>query len=334
MTHWQRQFGRHGLPWQGTNDPYRVWVSEVMLQQTQVNTVLPAYQRFVARFPTVEALAMAPLDEVLGMWSGLGYYSRARNLHRAAAKVAELGAFPADLEGLVQLPGVGRSTAAAIVSLAFDRPAAILDGNVRRVLARHAGIEGWPGAPDVLRRLWAEAESRLPRSESPTGTATAYTQSLMDLGATVCLRRRPDCARCPVASDCRARADGRIDNIPAPRPVRERPQRRIDLLLDCCAEGVTLVRRPERGVWGGLWCLPEGPGGLTWYSMRHDLTHLRLEIVIARTGEGAAAPVGAVRVAWDEVWPLGLPQPVRKALQMAHGEVSADPCPVPLSGKS
>jgi len=325
MTDWQRLSGRHGLPWQGTGDAYRVWLSEVMLQQTQVATVLPAYRRFVERFPDVQTLAAAPLDEVLGLWSGLGYYSRARNLHRAAQDVVALGGFPTDLEGLMRLPGVGRSTAAAIVSLALDRPAAILDGNVRRVLARHAGIAGWPGAPDVLRRLWAEAESRLPASSASAGTAATYTQSLMDLGATVCHRRRPDCGRCPVAADCRARLEARIDEIPAPRPVRERSQRRVDLLLDCSVDGVSLVRRPERGVWGGLWCLPEGRGVVEWHTMRHDLTHLRLEIVIGRAGDGAGAPGDARRFAWDEVWSLGLPQPVRQALQMAHGEMSAQP---------
>ncbi len=325
MTAWQRRYGRHGLPWQGPGDPYRVWVSEVMLQQTQVATVLPAYQRFIARFPTVQALAAAPLDEVLGLWSGLGYYSRARNLHRAARQVASLGELPADIDSLMRLPGIGRSTAAAIVSLAFDRPAAILDGNVRRVLARHAGIAGWPAEADVLRRLWAEAESRLPAPSAPSGTAATYTQSLMDLGATVCHRRRPDCERCPVAADCRARLDERVDQIPAPRPARERLRRRIDLLLDCSAEGVALVRRPERGVWGGLWCLPEGHGGVAWHTMRHELTHLRLEIAIARAGAGAVMPTDAQRFAWQEVWPLGLPQPVRQALRMAHGEVSAQP---------
>jgi len=325
MTEWQRHFGRHGLPWQATGDPYRVWVSEVMLQQTQVATVLPAYQRFVARLPDVQALAAAPLDEVLSLWSGLGYYSRARNLHRAACEVAAIGAFPTDIEGLMRLPGVGRSTAAAIVSLAFDRPAAILDGNVRRVLARHAGIEGWPGESQILKRLWAEAESRLPALDAPTGTAATYTQSLMDLGATVCHRNRPDCARCPVAVDCQARLSGRARHIPAPRQARERVQRRVELLLDCSAGGVTLVRRPERGVWGGLWCLPEGRGSPLWHTLRHDLTHLRLEIVIGRAGDEASALGAARHFAWDEVWALGLPQPVRQALQMAYGEVSATP---------
>lgn len=326
LTDWQRRAGRQGLPWQGTGDPYRVWLSEVMLQQTRVATVLPAFRRFLDALPDVGSLAAAPLDQVLGLWSGLGYYSRARNLHRAAAAVVASGGFPAGLEALQRLPGVGRSTAAAIVSLAHDRPAAILDGNVRRVLARHAGIVGWPGDPAVGRRLWAEAESRLPSPDAPPGTASTYSQALMDLGATVCHRRHPHCERCPVAEDCVARREDRIDLIPAPRPARQRPSRRIDLLLDCAADGVRLVRRPERGVWGGLWCLPEGAGGQPWCSLQHDLTHLRLEIVVGRAGvwPGAGSgPAAGSRFAWPQVWPLGLPQPVRRLLERAHAELTA-----------
>ena len=327
LTDWQRHSGRHGLPWQGTGDPYRVWLSEVMLQQTQVATVLPAFQRFVARFPDIASLAAAPLDDVLGLWSGLGYYSRARNLHRAASVVVAAGGFPADVESLQRLPGVGRSTAAAIVSLAWDRPAAILDGNVRRVLARHAGIGGWPGDPAVTRRLWAEAEARLPAADAPPGTASTYTQALMDLGATVCQRRRPLCERCPVAADCVAWRDGRTDSIPAPRPARERPLRRIELLLDCAQDGVTLVRRPEHGVWGGLWCLPEGQGGTPWHSLRHELTHLRLEIAVCRIADGTCSNDVGRRFAWSEVWPLGLPQPVRLLLERARAEAAASSAP-------
>jgi A/G-specific adenine glycosylase len=338
MTDWQRCAGRHGLPWQGVGDPYRTWLSEVMLQQTQVATVLPAYLRFVERFPDVERLAAAPLDVVLGLWSGLGYYSRARNLHRAAQALAQAGGFPHHVEGLTALPGVGRSTAAAIVSLAWDRPAAILDGNVRRVLARHAGIDGWPGDPVVARRLWKEAESRLPPQDSPAGTGSTYTQALMDLGATVCHRRRPDCPRCPVGDDCEARLSGRTHALPAPRPARERPVHRMDLLLDCSAQGVTLVRRSDRGIWGGLWCLPEQPGGEAWDTIRHELTHLRLDIVVGRAGSSslASAPDGSPLsprcFAWPEVWALGLPQPVRAVLKRAHAEfVTAASPTLPLA---
>jgi len=306
-----------------------------MLQQTQVATVVPAFIRFLERFPDVVTLAQAPLDEVLGLWSGLGYYSRARNLHRAACEVVARGGFPESLEELMRLPGVGRSTAAAIVSLAFDRPAAILDGNVRRVLARHAGVEGWPGDPAVARRLWGEAEARLPAPEAPAGTARTYTQALMDLGATVCHRRRPTCIACPVASDCVARAHDRVASVPAPRPSRARPLRRIGLLLDAGASGVTLVRRPERGVWGGLWCLPEGSAAAPWHIVHHDLTHVRLEIVVGRAeavaamSTASAALTGGVRrFAWDEVWPLGLPRPVRDILQMAHRQCMTTDLPV------
>ena len=323
MIDWQRRAGRHGLPWQGSSDPYRVWVSEIMLQQTQVATVAPAFIRFIRRFPDIQSLATAPVDDVMGLWSGLGYYSRARNLHRAAREVVAQGGFPERLEALAELPGVGRSTAAAIVSLAFDRPAAILDGNVRRVLARHAGIGGWPGEPRVARRLWAEAESRLPSADAPPGAAATYTQALMDLGATVCHRRRPDCARCPVADDCAARLGASIEQIPASRPQRARPERTLELLLDCSAGDVALVRRPECGIWGGLWCLPEGRGA-AWHTVSHDLTHLRLQIVVARPASGEQHAValghGARRFVWDEVWPLGLPQPIRQLLQMAHRE--------------
>lgn len=338
MNDWQSTDGRHGLPWQGTGDAYRVWVSEIMLQQTQVAAVLPRYRQFIVRFPSVEALAVAPLDDVLGLWSGLGYYSRARNLHRAAQLVVAAGGLPASVEALQRLPGIGRSTAGAIVSLALDRPAAILDGNVRRVLARHAGIEGWPGTPAVANRLWAEAEARLPPAEAPSGTAATYSQALMDLGASVCLRQRPACGRCPVAEDCVAHHSGRTAALPAPRPTRQRPRRELALVLDCSPRGVVLVRRPERGVWGGLWCLPEGGQGRLWRTLRHDLTHLRLEILVVRpspadhsrddclprdAGAGCAAAAPARRVPWPEVWALGLPQPVRHLLQLAQAESGA-----------
>ena len=252
---WQRTHGRHDLPWQGTRDPYRRWLSEIMLQQTQVAAVIPYYLRFLERFPDVRALAAASLDEVLQAWSGLGYYSRARNLHAAAIRVCAQGGFPASAAGLEALPGIGRSTAAAIAVFAHGERAAILDGNVRRVLCRHRGVEGFPGLPAVERRLWGIAEAELPGP----GDVEAYTQGLMDLGATVCTRARPDCAACPVASDCVARADGRVAALPSPRPRREVPVRETAMLLFVARDAVLLEQRPPSGIWGGLWSLPEAP---------------------------------------------------------------------------
>jgi A/G-specific adenine glycosylase len=253
---WQRAHGRHDLPWQQPRDAYRVWLSEVMLQQTQVATVLPYFERFVAAFPTVEALASAPIDRVLEHWSGLGYYRRAHQLHAAARVVVERhgGAFPRDVASLAALPGVGRSTAGAIAALAFGERAPILDGNVKRVLARHRGVEGFPGDAPVQRVLWSHAEELLPRDD-----VAAYTQGLMDLGATLCTRAAPRCERCPVDSDCVARRDRRTDALPTPRAAKVRPHRELRLLLIEYGGEVLLERRGPAGVWAGLWSLPELP---------------------------------------------------------------------------
>ncbi|TVQ49764.1 MAG: A/G-specific adenine glycosylase [Gammaproteobacteria bacterium] len=259
---WHARHGRHDLPWQQQPTPYRVWVSEIMLQQTQVQTVIGYYQRFMGAFPDVHALAAAPLDEVLHLWSGLGYYARARNLHRAAGLLVSEhgGAFPRELAAVMALPGIGRSTAGAILALACGQRQPILDGNVRRVLCRHRGIDGWPGAPAVERELWALADVLTPVRDTAT-----YTQAIMDLGATVCTRRRPACTLCPLVDDCVARREGRVEALPAPRPRRERPRRRTHMLLamDGTAR-VLLRRRPPRGLWGGLWAPPEfaDPGEL------------------------------------------------------------------------
>ena len=254
VTAWQRVHGRHDLPWQRTRDPYRIWLSEIMLQQTQVAAVIPYFERFVARFPDVATLAHAPLDDVLALWSGLGYYRRAHHLHAAAQAVvcAHGGAFPHDAATLATLPGVGRSTAAAIAAFAFGARAAILDGNVKRVLARHRGVGGWPGEPKVERALWAVAEAALPARD-----VDAYTQGLMDLGATVCTRAHPRCDACPVAADCVARDTGRIAKLPAPRPRRTLPHKAVRVLVIERAGEVLLEKRPPTGVWSGLWSLPE-----------------------------------------------------------------------------
>jgi len=253
LVAWQRRAGRRDLPWQGTRDPYRIWLSEIMLQQTQVGAVIPYYQRFVAKFPDVHSLAQASQHDVLRLWSGLGYYARARNLHRAARAVARQGRgrFPDTVEGLAELPGIGRSTAGAIAAFAFGRRAAILDGNVKRLLARCFGVDGYPGDAAVAARLWTLAESLLPRRAIET-----YTQGLMDLGATVCTRARPQCAHCPLRTQCVALCDDRVAELPAPRPRRERPLRRERWLVALHGGRVLLERRPAEGLWGGLWALP------------------------------------------------------------------------------
>ena len=257
---WFDAHGRKDLPWQRDPTPYRVWVSEIMLQQTQVATVIPYYQRFLQRFTDIRALAAAPLDEVLHLWSGLGYYARARNLHRTAGIVRDEhgGVLPADIDSLQSLPGIGRSTAGAILALAHGRRHPILDGNVKRVLARYHALDGWPGQPAVANRLWQLADAHTPRAR-----VGAYTQAIMDLGATLCTRGDPGCGRCPLASGCRARRLDRVSDYPAPRPRRHKPQRETTMLLLANAAGeVLLERRPPSGIWGGLWSLPEAPPGM------------------------------------------------------------------------
>ena len=255
LVGWQRLHRRHDLPWQRSRDPYPIWLSEVMLQQTRVETVLPYFERFLTRFPDVRHLAQAPMGEVLRLWSGLGYYARARNLHRAAKAVVERGGFPRSQDALAELPGIGRSTAAAIAAFAFGARAAILDGNVRRVLARCFGVAGFPGQPAVTRVLWSLAESELPKR-----AIRGYTQGLMDLGATVCLRTKPRCDACPLALQCVALRDERVNEIPAPRPRRKLPRREVRWLLLVQRGRVLLERRPANGLWGGLWVFPQLEG--------------------------------------------------------------------------
>jgi A/G-specific adenine glycosylase len=287
---WQRRHGRRDLPWQGTVDPYRIWLSEVMLQQTQVAAVIPYYERFLRRFPTIAALAEATEDEVLRLWSGLGYYARGRNLHAAAKLVWKLGSFPGTAEEIEQLPGVGRSTAAAIAAFAYGERAAILDGNVKRVLARCFGIEGWPGEQAVEKALWARAEALLPAKSIAT-----YTQALMDLGATVCTRGAPRCDACPVSARCAARRQGKTALIPAPRPRRALPQKSVTWLVLRAKQEILLEKRPAPGIWGGLWAFPEAPprnveaycrdalgcevtSKKPLQALEHGFTHFRLSI--------------------------------------------------------
>ncbi len=293
LLHWFDLHGRKNLPWQQSVTPYRVWVSEIMLQQTQVDTVIPYFERFMARFADVESLAAAPLDDVLHLWTGLGYYARARNLHTCAQKVVtdHRGEFPAELGELMRLPGIGRSTAAAIASIAFNQPTAILDGNVKRVLARHCAVDGWPGNNAVAVKLWQAAEAFMPLQR-----CRDYTQAIMDLGATVCTRSKPRCQECPVHSDCQAYAAGTPTAYPASKPTKAKPSKDAYLLLLQLADGrVLLEQRPALGIWGGLWSLPEAdlqtdlqtyisqhfgtPASLQpWPSLRHSFSHYHFNI--------------------------------------------------------
>jgi A/G-specific adenine glycosylase len=319
---WQRRHGRHGLPWQRSRDPYRVWLSEIMLQQTQVAAVIPYYERFLARFPDVAALAAATEEEVLQLWSGLGYYARGRNLH-AAAKIIAARGFPASTAEIEELPGVGRSTAAAIAVFAFGRRAAILDGNVKRVLARCFGIEGEDAQ-------WALAQKLLPARGIET-----YTQALMDLGATLCTRGKPACARCPVARDCVALREDRIAELPAARKRKPLPLRRATWLVLQHQRAVLLERRPSPGIWGGLWAFPEGPtAGLKPYCKRkfsvdiskpqrmpvieHGFTHFRLDILPIRCSVLRKIPEkGKAKRFWldiDDAAGAAVPAPVKALL--------------------
>jgi A/G-specific adenine glycosylase len=315
LLRWYEQAGRHDLPWQSDRSPYRVWVAETMLQQTQVAKVIPYFGRFMARFPDVAALAAAPLDEVLHHWSGLGYYARARNLHKSAQLIAgrHAGRFPDTLAAVRELPGIGRSTAGAILAQALGQRHAILDGNVKRVLARRHAVPGWPGAAAVERRLWELAELH-----TPVARVGDYTQAIMDLGATVCLRGRPACGECPVAAGCEARRLGRQAEFPAARPTRPRPLRRARMLLLTDPDGALLLeQRPLHGVWGGLWCPPElgdespEEWGLRALGtaiepaaplapIRHGFTHFELEIeaVPARIASTPPALMETDRWVW------------------------------------
>jgi A/G-specific adenine glycosylase len=329
---WHARAGRHALPWQADRTPYRVWVSEIMLQQTQVASVIPYYQRFLARLPDVHALAAAPIDEVLHLWSGLGYYARARNLQRAAQRICREygGAFPPSFEQVAELPGIGRSTAGAILALSRGERWPILDGNARRVLARYFGVDGPRGARDTESQLWELASVC-----TPSRRVTDYTQAIMDLGATVCVRRRPQCADCPLSPGCAARQQGRQHALPAPRTARRRTQRRVCMVVALAERGgVLLERRPEHGVWGGLWCLPEFASAAEAAHfieaqlpapavpeqlppIEHAFTHFDLTIdpLLVRCGAPAQIRSEALWYNVDEPSRVGLPAPIRALLE-------------------
>jgi len=352
LLHWFDEHGRKHLPWQRQPSPYRVWVSEVMLQQTQVAVVIPYFERFMASFPSVGALAEAPLDAVLHHWSGLGYYARARNLHRAAGIIVtdHAGQVPTDRAQLEALPGIGRSTAGAILSLALGQRQPILDGNVKRVLARCFAVPGWPGRPEVLRQLWDLADRCTPQER-----VAAYNQAIMDLGATVCVRPSPACDRCPLADCCTAHATGATGAFPAPKPRRDLPVRQTWMLLVLNSAGeILLERRPPAGVWGGLWSLPEcspGTDSVGWCRLRlgavpdevemlplrrHSFSHFQLEIRpvgIRLSSMPSSVADGEDRIWYDRNRPgsLGLAAPVARLL--AETGAWGIP-PTPLDGES
>ena len=333
LLEWFDDFGRKDLPWQQNVTAYRVWVSEIMLQQTQVQTVIPYFDRFVESFPDLASLAAANQDNVLSHWSGLGYYARARNLHKAAQRVRDDhdGQFPSSVDDAIDLPGIGRSTAGAILSLALGQRHAILDGNVKRVLARHEAIGGWPGKTSVADELWQAAERNTPQKR-----VSDYTQAIMDLGATLCSRSKPSCGRCPVRKDCAALRSSSVGDYPGRKPKVSKPLRTTTMILASAGGQVYLERRPEAGIWGGLWSLPElGERSLNdwcvdvlgsvatetrpWDVLRHSFSHYDLDIqpILVRIESQAGKVADAEARTWhglNDAPPGGMAAPVKKLI--------------------
>ncbi|MDG1812890.1 MAG: A/G-specific adenine glycosylase [Porticoccaceae bacterium] len=339
---WFDRHGRTNLPWQQEINPYRVWVSEIMLQQTQVSTVIPYFERFITSFPDVETLASAPLDNVLHHWTGLGYYARARNLHKTAVLVSTQlkGQFPSSIDGLCELPGIGRSTAGAISSIAFKIPATILDGNVKRVLARFSATEGWPGRSEVVQKLWLVAETYTPEKR-----IADYTQAMMDLGATLCTRSSPNCEHCPLVSDCIAHREGNQTNYPGKKPKKKLPVRSAFFLLIQNPQGeILLQQNPPAGLWGGLWVMPqiESHNQLAEHCLtmglkiidhqilpaqRHTFSHFHLDyqpIRINASEDSSAVAEGRNQVWYNPQKPLslGMPAPIKALLSNAQKQAT------------
>jgi A/G-specific adenine glycosylase len=339
---WFDQHGRTNLPWQQEINPYRVWVSEIMLQQTQVSTVIPYFERFITSFPDVETLASAPLDNVLHHWTGLGYYARARNMHKTAVLVSTQlkGQFPSSIDGLCELPGIGRSTAGAISSIAFKIPATILDGNVKRVLARFSATEGWPGRSEVVQKLWLVAETYTPEKR-----IADYTQAMMDLGATLCTRSSPNCEHCPLVSDCIAHREGNQTNYPGKKPKKKLPVRSAFFLLIQNPQGeILLQQNPPAGLWGGLWVMPqiESHNQLAEHCLtmglkiidhqilpaqRHTFSHFHLDyqpIRINASEDSSAVAEGRNQVWYNPQKPLslGMPAPIKALLSNAQKQAT------------
>ncbi|MBT2766656.1 A/G-specific adenine glycosylase [Stenotrophomonas sp. ISL-67] len=343
---WFDGHGRHDLPWQHPRTPYRVWLSEIMLQQTQVATVIPYFLKFLTVFPTLPDLAAASNDAVMAQWAGLGYYARARNLHAAAQRCVALhgGELPRDVDALHALPGIGRSTAGAVLSQAWNDRFAILDGNVKRVLTRYHGVEGFPGLPAVEKVLWALAQLHV--EHVPANRLADYTQAQMDLGATVCTRSRPACVICPLQDDCVARREGRSDQLPTPKPSKVLPEREAVALLLRDGQGrVLLQKRPDTGIWAQLWTLPQADSGTSlqdWFDahvlgsledaeelpvLQHTFSHYRLHLqILSRRVDGLRQEHARLRwVSAQELPALGLPAPIRKLLD------TGSPPPLPTA---
>ncbi|MGB0446134.1 MAG: A/G-specific adenine glycosylase [Pseudomonadales bacterium] len=333
LLSWFDDHGRHNLPWQDNRNAYRVWVSEIMLQQTQVATVSPYFERFMARFPQLSDLAAAPVDDVLALWTGLGYYSRARNLHKCAQVVTEQyqGDFPTDTQTLAQLPGIGPSTAAAIVSQAYNKPAAILDGNVKRVLTRIYAIEGWPGQKVIEQQLWELAKQLTPQQRNAD-----YTQAIMDLGATICRRNKPLCVACPMQNNCQALAQDKVSALPTRKPKKDLPEKQVwTLLLTDHQQNVQLYQRPHKGIWGGLWSLPEfacledlqnhlallgTTNSQPLPEVKHAFSHYKLTLHPYRVSLPANHGYiqETTRLKWyasQQIDTIGLPSPIKQILQ-------------------
>jgi A/G-specific adenine glycosylase len=325
--------GRKDLPWQQDITPYRVWLSEIMLQQTQVATVIPYFNAFMEKFPTIECLAQAPIDEVLHRWSGLGYYARARNLHKAAKLIVEDGRFPDTLDELIALPGIGLSTAGAILSIAFKKSHPILDGNVKRVLTRFKAVSGWTGTNLVNKELWV-----ISAHLTPVDRVADYTQAMMDLGATICTRSKPACEDCPLKSHCLARISGMVSILPTPKPAKTLPVKQLVLLLlSNNRNRILLEKRPSTGIWGGLWSLPEFDSvesahnwcltknmpivdSQTQASQRHTFSHYHLDYtpVLVQTDNPRNFVMEANQTVWynaAQINTLGLPAPIKLLLQ-------------------
>ena len=330
---WFDEQGRKDLPWQQNTTPYRVWVSEIMLQQTQVQTVIPFFKRFMDSFPDIAALAAAEQDEVLSHWSGLGYYARARNLHKAAQTLRDEydGRFPELIDDVLTLSGIGRSTAGAILSISKGQRHAILDGNVKRVLARHDAIAGWPGKTAVANKLWQIAERHTPEPR-----VAEYTQAIMDLGATLCTRSKPACGKCPVRDDCFALQLEAVADYPGRKPKAVKPLRSTTMILAKTNGQIYLERRPEAGIWGGLWSLPElgeqsildwcnevlgstATETVSWDVLRHSFSHYDLDIqpIVVRIESDAGKVADADARTWhrlDDAPPGGMAAPVKKLI--------------------